>query len=186
MRRASILLTLLSLGCAGDPTPTGPTGQDRPMAARPNPAPTGPDPADPAPGDERDLARWSDRTAGPEATLVYVTRAGGRGKVPQPAALVFSSDPTNGHFRRETTHRITVHRLYRKEMAALLGRLEQRGLRALPWRPQPYDAEIGPERALLLYEDGERRRVTKDDLPPSDRATFTELEQALIELTLGR
>jgi len=190
MRSPSVpALVLLACGCAssGSAAPEPRPAQPAPVLERgPVELGGGYRPLrrhDPATGE---LREWHDVTVGPTATLIYVTRSGGRGAAGRPAALVFSSDPGNGHFQRETSARVTVRRLYRDEMGALLARLDGGGLRSLPWAPQPYDAPIGPERALLLYEGGVRRRVAKEALEGQQRVTFAELEQTLIDVTLGR
>ncbi len=205
MRPARLLAFALSLGalaCAADPEPHSAPDEVDPRA------PVAPDVLAPAPEEagaagaelgagyrplyrfdeqrQEMVSAWDDPTEGPTATLVYVTRAGGRGEKARPAAVVFSSDPANAHFRRDTTPRITVRRLYRKEMALLLQRLEQEGLGKLPWEEQEYDADIGPERALYLYQKGKRRRAVKEQLPPGDMETFTDIEREVIEVTLGR
>ncbi len=202
-RWTRLALALALIGCAGDPAPASePAGEaerNAPVAPpidAPEPEESGAEGAELGAGyrpihrlDEQTgemVFAWEDPTEGPIATLVYVTRAGGRGEVGHPAAVVFSSDPTNGHFLRDTSPRVTVRRLYKKEMARLLERLEQEGLSALPWEAQDYDADIGPERALYLYRDGQRRRVVKDALALPHEATFTALERAVISATLGR
>lgn len=202
-RWTRLALALALIGCAGDPAAAPEPTTDAERAALVAPPIDAPDPeASGGAGAElgagyRPIHRldeqtgetvfaWDDPTEGPIATLVYVTRAGGRGAAARPAAVVFSSDPANGHFRRETSPRVTVRRLYKKEMARLLERLEQEGLSALPWEAQDYDADIGPERALYLYRGGKRRRVVKDALALPHEAAFTALERAVIAATMGK
>ncbi|MCA9773221.1 MAG: hypothetical protein KC466_12485 [Myxococcales bacterium] len=131
----------------------------------------------------RKVFAWEDETDGQEATLVYVTSQGRRGDA-HAAALVFSSDPTNAHFLRENSTKVTVRRLLKHEMAALLTHLEHHGLRSLSWSEQPYDSKIGPERALYLYEGGVRQQCVKDVLSDDGKTAFTDVEQELIALTL--
>jgi hypothetical protein len=69
-------------------------------------------------------------------------------------------------------------------MTTLLRDLAGRGFDALPWKEQPFDAEIGPQRALYLYRGGRRTRVEKDALPEPARQQFTELERRLIQASL--
>jgi hypothetical protein len=123
-----------------------------------------------------------DDTQGAIATLVYVTEQRVRGAV-QPGAIILSSDESNPHFARQNTARVTVHKLTRADMAALLSELGSQGFDRLPWQDQAYDAEIGPQRAFYLYRDGARRCVEKEPLQELDRHVFTDLERRIIERT---
>lgn len=174
---AGLLALTLLAGCAAEPEPAPP--------ARPRERAI-PDPGPPAPTDDvagTPLDAWSDETRGELATLVYVTEMGRRDEA-RAAAIVFSSDPGNAHFHRRSTARVTVQRLTRAEMSALLADVGKLGFDALPWSEQPYDAEIGPQRALYLYRGGRRVRVEKDALPGPARQQFTEIERRLIEASL--
>jgi len=121
-----------------------------------------------------------DETAGPEATLVYVTEVRLDGE-DTPGAVIVSSDPGNDHYHRRPSRRISRVRLSRAEMAELLEELEGLGLDRLPWAEQPYDAELGPERALYRYRDGVRRRVAKAGLPPAAFKAFAKVERHVLD-----
>jgi hypothetical protein len=195
-RRLALALLVAALtGCpSAEPTPapaptapaTTPTTPTTPTTTPVAPA----TPATPAPPatpqvDESRVIRtdaWQDDTQGATATLVYVTEQGRRGAT-QPAAIILSSDEGNPHFKRENSARVTVHRLTRADMGALLADLSGRGFDALPWSEQPYDAQIGPQRAFYLYRDGRRTHVDKDALGDAARRAFTALERRIIEET---
>ena len=135
------------------------------------------------------LAHWEDPSSGPTATLVYVgeSRAAGPvGRKPgveaplKPSVIITSSDPDNPHFNRRNTSVLTVHRTTKEELGALLLDLRKDGLDQLAWEDQPYDAEIGPERALYFYKDGKRQALRKALLGEADKAVFSALEKRLI------
>lgn len=189
MRRALVVLALLA-GCAADPAPRR-SGEPAPIPDPPAPAPTPVVSPDEVVGQPTtvdlttpDVAGWEDATEGEAATLVYVTEQGRRDRA-QAAAIVFSSDPQHPHFQRRSTSRVTVQRVTRADMTALLRDLAALGLERLPWAAQAFDAEIGPERALYLYRGGRRTRVEKDTLPDPARQTFTALERRLVQATLA-
>ena len=187
------LLTLLLLlgGCGGGPEPEPPP-----------PGPGASASADPGPRselDERmgepteeylqnaladDPQRWQDTTSGPAATLIYVTTQRAAGDRVEPMAIVVTSDPAHRQFQRRDSARVTVRRLKRERMGALLAELERDGLGRLPLTAEPYDQEIGPERALLLFREGSRGRVVKAGLDAPGQAVFTALERRLIRLTM--
>lgn len=187
------LLTLLLLlgGCGGGPEPEPPP-----------PGPGASASADPGPRselDERmgepteeylqnaladDPQRWQDATSGPAATLIYVTTQRAAGDRVEPMAIVVTSDPAHRQFQRRDSARVTVRRLKRERMGALLAELERDGLGRLPLTAEPYDQEIGPERALLLFREGSRGRVVKAGLDAPGQAVFTALERRLIRLTM--
>ncbi len=172
----ALLLMALLVGCASDPPPPA-----RPREPAPLPEPGAPPRTDDL--QFRSTEDWADTTQGDAATLVYVTEKGRRDQA-QAAAIVFSSDPANAHFHRKSSARVTVQRLTRADMSALLRDLAGLGLDALPWREQAYDAEIGAQRALYLYRGGRRARDEKDELPEAARQQFTELERRLIQASL--
>lgn len=182
-RVLALALVLATLGCAGPAPAPRPAPAPTPPPA-PEPPPTEPTPA-PQPDlpDFRSTEEWQDDTAGVVATLVYVTEKGSRAN-PQPAAIVLSSDPENPHFTRKNTARVTVQKLTKEDMGGLLGELGQLGFHRLPWAAQPYDAEIGPERALYLYREGKRFRVQKHALGGDDPTTFTAIERKVIDRTM--
>ncbi len=137
------------------------------------------------------LAHWEDPSSGPTATLVYVgeTRAAppmGAPRKPnaeqplKPSVIITSSDPENPHFNRRNTGVLTVHRTTKEELGALLLELQQGGLDQLAWEDQPYDAEIGPERALYFYKDGKRQALRKASIGEPDKVVFSALEKRLI------
>lgn len=187
-----LLAALLLGGCASDER-----DPDAPPLARDmsGPAPDsegegqGEGAAEPAPQlsqNNRPWQNWKDESSGPRATLVYVTEMGVRGQR-RPAALIYTSDPEIGHFRRRPSDQFTVRRLLRREMQWLLDDLGARGLDALPWSPEAsYDAPIGPERALHYYAEGKRRYVLKHELNDQDKVAFRKLEDRLIRLTISR
>ncbi|MCO5169251.1 MAG: hypothetical protein M9894_23145 [Planctomycetes bacterium] len=189
MRPLLPLLVALLAGCAADPAPRG-------REPAPIPDPPAPPPPTVVSGAEvanqrssvdltsPAVAGWEDPTTGDAATLVYVTERGRRDQA-QAAAIVISSDPGNPHFQRTSTARVTVQRVTRADMSALLRDLSALGLERLPWAAQGFDAPIGPERALYLYRGGQRTRVEKDALPDAARQTFTALERRLIQATLA-
>lgn len=187
---ASFALLLLLGGCGGGPEP------------EPDPRPGASSPASGDPRsalDERmgepteeylqnaladDPQRWQDATSGPAATLVYVTTQRAAGERVEPMAIVLTSDPAHRQFQRRDSARVTVRRLKRERMGALLAELEREGLGRLPLTAEPYDQEIGPERALLLFREGSRGRVVKAGLDAPGQAVFTALERRLIRLTM--
>lgn len=174
---APVALALLG-GCASEPPPPPPRPRD--------PAPL-PDPGPPPRTDDLQFPStedWVDDTQGQSATLVYVTEKGRSRDQAQAAAIVFSSDPQNAHFQRKSTARVTVQRITRADMSALMRDVAALGFEALPWKEQPYDAEIGAQRALYLYRGGKRVRVEKDALPEPARQQFTEIERRLIQASL--
>ncbi|RMG17059.1 MAG: hypothetical protein D6731_04795 [Planctomycetota bacterium] len=129
---------------------------------------------------------WQDATEGPLATLVYVGRSDHRS--PRPHPFIFSSDPGNAFFWRETDlkGRLTVQRLTRAEMGWLLGELEREGFSSLPWEPFGVKDPIGPERSLTLYRDGGCRQVVKrESLPYEARRCFTRIERRILALCRG-
>lgn len=132
-----------------------------------------------------DPATWQDATSGPAATLIYVTRKREQ-KDEAPMALVFSSDPAHRQFQRRDSARVSIMRLKKEGMGALLAELERDGLSRLPWASEPYDQTVGPERALLLYRDGKRVRVAKAGLSEAQLADFSAIERRLIRLTTTR
>lgn len=174
---APLALALLLAGCASEPPPPAPPRDPAPLP-EPGPPPRTDDLQFPSTED------WLDDTQGQTATLVYVTEKGRSRDQAQAAAIVFSSDPQNAHFKRKSTARVTVQRLTRADMATLLRDLAGLGFDALPWKEQPYDAEIGAQRALYLYRGGKRVRVDKDALPEPARLQFTEIERRLIQASL--
>tara|TARA_B100000965_G_scaffold34074_1_gene25119 strand:- start:103 stop:687 length:585 start_codon:yes stop_codon:yes gene_type:complete len=187
----SLLATALLCGCASDAR-----DPDAPPLARDMSGPRadegpqqGEGPAEPTPQlgeNNRPWQNWKDESSGPRATLVYVTEMGVRGKR-RPAALIYTSDPEIGHFRRRPSDQFTVRRLLKREMQWLLDDLSARGLEALPWSPEAqYDEPIGPERALHYYEQGKRRFVLKRELNDQDKVAFRKLEDRLIRLTISR
>jgi hypothetical protein len=176
VRSSALLLALVVLGCASDPPPP---------AVPPPPAEI-PDPGPPPNLDDVDLPTtedWEDTSEGVEATLVYVTEQGRRGAA-SVAALVFSSDPKNPHFDRKSSAKVTVQRQTRDELGRLLADLSANGFDRLPWKPQAYDAEIGPQRALYLYRAGKRTWVEKDSLSEADQKTFTAIERRVIDASM--
>lgn len=190
---ACLLATALLCGCASDER-----DPDAPPLARDmsGPAPEPKEGAEPgeqaaAPAPQlgetnRPWQNWKDASSGPRATLVYVTEMGVRGQR-RPAALIYTSDPEIGHFRRRPSDQFTVRRLLKREMQWLLDDLGARGLDALPWSPEDqYDKPIGAERALHYYEQGKRRYVLKSELNEQDKVAFRKLEDRLIRLTISR
>lgn len=177
MRRPVLALWTAALlsGCASDPPP--------PLVREPVDIP------DPGPPPRTDDLRfwsteeWVDDTQGDTATLVYVTEQGRRDQA-QAAAIVFSSDAGSPHFQRKSSARVTVQRVTRADMQALMRDLAGLGFEALPWKEQAYDAEIGAQRALYLYRGGRRARVEKDALPEAARQQFTVIERRLIQASL--
>ncbi|MEZ6183514.1 MAG: hypothetical protein R3F62_00715 [Planctomycetota bacterium] len=129
---------------------------------------------------------WSDPSDGRQGTLIYVTRIGTREDA-RPAALVFSSDPEDPYFQRPSTEQITVKRLQKDEFSGLLEELEGEGLTSLPWKEFDHAAQIGPERALYLFEGERTRRVVKDAIA-SDGAlkAFSAIERRLIRITMSK
>lgn len=187
---ATFLATALLCGCASE----GRDPNDPPLARdmsgpRPDAEGEGDAPAEATPqlGEtNRPWQGWKDESSGPRATLVYVTEMGVRGKR-RPAALIYTSDPKIGHFRRRPSDQFTVRRLLKREMQWLLDDLGARGLDALPWSPEEqYDKPIGPDRALHYYEEGRRRYVLKSELNDQDKVAFRKLEDRLIRLTISR
>ena len=77
-----------------------------------------------------------------------------------------------------------MHKLLREQMTTLFGDLGTLGFHRLPWAEQPYDADIGAERAFYLYREGKRFRVQKHALGEADLQTFTALERKLIDTTM--
>lgn len=187
-RPEAVAAALLALaGCASpDPAP-GAEPPSRPPARPAEPAPPAPEPivVKGIP-----LAHWEDPSSGPTATLVYVgeSRAapapGARkppGEAPlRPSVIITSSDPQNPHFNRRNTGVLTVQRTTKEELGQLLLELQKDGLDQLAWEDQPYDAEIGPERALYFYRDGKRQALKKGALSEPDKAVFSALEKRLI------
>jgi hypothetical protein len=173
------------------------TGEDPPPAARdmthgdPEDGPGGRAGGGPAAesglgNSTRPWQTWKDETEGPTATLVYVTEMGVRGKR-RPAALIFSSDPSLLHFRREPSAQFTVRRLYRSEMESFLRDLRSHGLSSLPWQDEPkYDKAIGAERGLHIYESKKRRFVLKATCALEGQRRFRKLEDRLIHLTMSQ
>ena len=145
-----------------------------------------------APPTIRPLKSWKDQSEGPLATFVYVTETGSRGRR-RPAAIIFSSDPSHNFFRRtKSTPRFSLRRLYKSEMAGLLGELEGAGLSALPWRnEQDYDAKVESERGFHLWKPGagkqqSRRFVFKNELGLDGKIAFRKVEDKVIALTMVR
>lgn len=192
MRRPALLPLLLLLGgCGGGPEPE-PAPEQEARAPAPDPGPRSElDERMGEPTEEYlqnalkdDPQRWQDATPGPAATLIYVTTQRAAGERVEPMAIVITSDPAHRQFHRRDSARVTVRRLKRERMGALLAELEREGLGRLPLTAEPYDQEIGPERALLLFREGSRGRVVKAGLDASGQATFTALERRLIRLTM--
>jgi hypothetical protein len=179
-----LLFIILVAGCATEPTS---------QPASPPPGPAQPAPSSrkkstPAPPMETlargDDAVWEDDTRGVEFTLVYVTEMGARGGEPRPGAIVLSSDPSNPHFQRKSSASVKLHKLTQEEMAALLQDLQALGFDGLPWTEQPYDAQIGAERAFYGYRAGKRVRVQKHLLDDGARQAFTAIERRIIGATM--
>lgn len=184
----ALALCLPLAGCASnDDGRTAPAARDMTLERN---APSD-EPVTPAEGGGlgdryRNWQNWKDTSEGPEATLVYITEMGTRGRR-QPAALIFCSDPSMSHFRRKGSARFTVRRLYRREMAWLLQDLDTVGLSSLRWEPvADYDKDIGPGRGLHLYRDKKRGQVIKAELSFNDQRTFRQIEDRLIQLTMAR
>jgi len=133
------------------------------------------------PAPQRVLVR--DRTQGPVATFVYVTEwRNPRTDAVEPSAWTYTSDPQHVLYGRMSRPRFPVNRLTRRGMGDLLEHLERRGLAGVSWDVQPYDEDIGPQRAFYLYRDGGCRVVFKADLSVEQQKTFTRVERALAEL----
>lgn len=190
-RPALVTLLLLLGGCGGpEPEPASPPAASSPASADPGPR-SALDERMGEPTEEYlqnalkdDPQRWQDATPGPAATLIYVTTQRAAGDRVEPMAIVVTSDPAHRQFHRRDSARVTVRRLKRERMGALLAELEREGLGRLPLTAEPYDQEIGPERALLLFREGSRGRVVKAGLDAPGQAVFTALERRLIRLTM--
>lgn len=180
------LIGLVS-GCAAEPATPAP-GQ-APPASGAGSSPPKVDEATPAPPIETlrrgDDAVWHDDTQGAQFTLVYVTEMGARGADPKPGAIVLSSDPTNPHFQRKSSASVKLHKLTQAEMGTLLQDLRGLGFDGLPWAEQPYDAQIGAERAFYGYRGGKRVCVRKDGLDQAGKQAFTAIERRIIATTMN-
>ncbi|MBL4849126.1 MAG: hypothetical protein JKY65_26675 [Planctomycetes bacterium] len=178
---------LVAVGCASDPK-SGSGGGARDMTeARPPGGPESPSEEERLGGvQQRDPARWEDKTEGELSTLVYVTEMRGqRGN--QPGAMIFGSDPGSAHFRRRATPLFVVRRLTKSEMTWLREDLHKLGLDDLPWIDEPdYDSNIGPARGLHLYANSKRRYVLKDGLGTTAKRDFRRIEDRLLKLTFLR
>lgn len=186
MRRtlAGIVVLACLAGCASG----GSSGEDQPQARDMTAGSAEPDEGEArfAGAQTRPAANWKDETTGEVSTLVYVTQMRGK-KGNQPGAIIFSSDPTSGHFLRRASPVFVVLRLYKSEMAWLEDELGGLGLQELPWvAEENYDAKIGPARAFHYYKGGKRRYVVKDELSLADKRAFRRLEDRLLELTFLR
>lgn len=157
-----------------DPVESGPMGGNpNDLGASYRPPPTGAKP-------------WKDDSEGVSATLIYVTRMGTRNN-PKPAAIIFSSDPSNNFFLHKSSPQYTVRRLYRDEMKRLIRQLTKVGFERIPWEEEAnYDAKIGPERGLHFYRDKKRTFAIKSQLGLQEKMTFREVEDRLIRITMGR
>lgn len=187
LRRAWCLVLAISFPLAGCSS-TGdeaPKAVDLSMGGAPDDG-TKPREFNPAAG-WRPLSTWKDESEGPIATLVYITRTGSRRKS-RPAAIIFSSDPGNTHFRRrKSTPQFTVRRLYKSEMKDFLRKLAPAGFKTLPWETQAdYDAKIGSARGFHFYENAKRTYVLKDSLGLRAKLTFRKVEDKIIALTMSR
>jgi hypothetical protein len=134
---------------------------------------------------EKPASAAAPRKPGIVATLLYVTEVEDKSRPSgmRPAAMVFSSDPDSPYINDRPRPSRILKQLEPDDMKDALAELDGQGLSTLPWKDQPLEDQIPPDRAIYIFRDGGRRVVKKTELSNDDqRIVFTRIEKKLIYL----
>jgi hypothetical protein len=181
------LVALLALSsCSSTPKPApAPSATDDELAPKdvdPNAPPPELGKVKPA-APAKPAADAAPRRPGIVATLLYVTEVEDKSRPSgmRPAAMVFSSDPDSPYINDRPRASRILKQLEPDEMKDALAELDGQGLSTLPWKDQPTEDPIPPDRAIYIFRDGGRRVVKKAELANDDqRIVFTRIEKKLI------